>query len=1745
VLDSDATESSVLANVWFRVSGLSDRVGIRIVSGQRKEEILKATFRYGNPPPHLLLIQSKQRFPAATKVSLVWGKEVASPTQVTNAADQVLPFVSRGPFTATFGCRRENLDAYCVPISPMHVSFSGEVAWDDAKTAVITGPAGRKWTPEPPPDVESEGGFVSQLIFKGPFPERSEFTVQIPTGLKDDSGRALENARSYPLRVHTDEYPPLAKFSAPFGIIELKADAMLPVTLRNVEEEVAASRLKVDGSSPVTERKAEPGDVAGSLKGKIVKIPADKASQMLFWIDKVERRSWEDRDKSVFGPAETARALRFSIPKPAGPKSFEVVGIPMKTPGFYVVEIRSEILGAALLEQSKPMYVPTTALVTNLSVHFKWGNDSSLVWVTTLDKGKPVPQAAVEIQDCQGKILWEGRTDRDGLLRTGLLPDQNVLPRCSYNRFGAGLVVTARVGEDFSFVHTSWEEGIEPWRFQLPMDYRRQPAVAHAILDRSLFRAGETVHMKYVLRRRAIGGFALLPAERDPKSVVISHLGSAQKYEIPLKWDSSGVSEGTWTIPKDAKLGTYVLTMPLASSRAARRSPGADPEPFMDSMDCGSFRVEEFRVPLMKAVIRPPSSPLVAPSNTSVDVAVTYLGGGGAGSLPVKIRSQITGRPAVSFEQFDGFLFSNGRIKEGVTAGEPYEVERPENYPVKTVDLALDKLGTARVVIGDLPKADKPLELVAELEYKDPNGETGTVSSTIPFWPASELVGIKPFSWGLAKDSVKFQVAVVGLGGTPVSGAPVKVDLLERKVYSHRKRLIGGFYAYENSTEVKRVGTVCEGKTDPRGLLFCNPPSPVSGNVILQAVARDDGGREASVWQDVWVAGDHDWWFAGRDDDRIDVIPEKKRYEPGEKAKFQVRMPFRSATALITLEREGVGDAYIRELSAKNPVIEIPVKETYAPNMFVSVLVVRGRAGGVQPTATVDLGRPAYKLGITEINVGWRAHELRVAVGADRPVYKVREKAKVSISVKTPDGKPPGPGGEVAVAAVDEGLLELAPNESWQLLDAMMGRRSYGVQTSTAQMHVVGKRHFGLKALPQGGGGGNQVTRELFDTLLLWKGRLPLDAEGKASLEIPLNDSITSFRIVAVANQADRFGTGKTSIRSTQDLMIFSGISPVVREGDKLVSEFTVRNAADRAMKVEVSANVRELGSPLPPKTVDLAPGEAKELGWNITVPAGVGSLTYELAAREGQSAGDRLRVVAKVVPSVPVRTFQATLEQLSGSMTMSVRMPKDAIPGRGGVRVALIPTLLGSLEGVTEYMHMYPYTCLEQETSRAIALGDSALWNRIMAELPSYLDADGLAKYFPQMRWGSDTLTSYVLAVADEAGWQIPADSRLRMIAALRGFVEGRIIRYSSLPTADLSIRKIAAVEALSRTEKIDPALLASVTIDPNLWPTSAVIDWTNILRAVPAIRNRDVRLREADQILRARLEMQGTTMGFSTERGDCVWWLMVSPDSNAARLVLSLLGSPEWKQDMPRLMRGALGRQKRGHWDTTMANAWGVLATEKYAKAFEHTPVTGKTTVALGGKMQSVDWAGNPAGAAWSFDWPPQTGNLAITMAGAGAPYATVQSLAAIPLSQPLSSGFKITKTVTAIERREPAGWSRGDIVRIRLDCESSGDMTWVVVDDPIPAGATIFGTGLGRDSALAAEGEQRKGWVWPAFEERSFEAFRSYFEFVPKGKWTVEYTLRLNNRGLMHLPPTRAEALYSPEMFGEIPNAPMEIK
>ena len=1843
-LDAHADLATVRANAYCSVDGIGERLPLKVVEGKERERILSEqknrarvlfeviTKRASSAPERgvtavkdvrlidapILVASCSRPLPAGANVRLVWGAGIKTINGIATTEVQTLPYQVRPHFSARFTCQRVNANAGCIPVLPVQLEFTAPVSRELASKIELQGLNGKVHRPVIDPNVVS----VEAVEFKGPFAERSEATITLPKELKDDASRALSNAAAFPMKIVIDDDPPLVKFPSRFGILEANAQPALPVTVRNVEPTLDAYALDVAKAPKV------------AAKGRVKRIDTDDDVALAHWMSRIlqepeayiRRRNGEyakPGSTPMLSDAERATAQPIDIPRAEPKTAMQVIGIPLPQPGLYAVEIASLRLGQALHAEDKPYYVSGGALVTNLAVHFKHGRESSLAWVTRLDDGKPASGAQVRVTDCLGKRWWDGVTDANGIARIDReLPRQNRWQECRHA--SNAYIVSARLNGDMSLMLTSWNEGIRPWQFNLGGGSGAEPVIAHTVFDRALFRAGETVSMKHVIRRRMGTGFTAVEDRYLPRKLQLVHSGSGQQFELPVSW-SNGTAITTWSIPKDAKLGEYsTLFFDPERGRSAR-------------LQSGSFRVEQFRVPLMKAVLKPPAKSVVNASQVAIDAQLSHLSGGPAAGAPVKFRSRIV-PSSRSFADYDEFSFGGEVPKIGIEAEAPYDEAQEETQvtsgTARVQDISLDANGGARVVFDKLSvteKTQRTRALEVEMEYADPNGQILTAFTQTLLTPSALVVGLAPDGSFFKRDSLRFKAVVLDNTGKPQAGKDVTVDAYSSTRFAYRKRLLGGFYAYEQTVEVKRLKQVCRGTSDARGLVLCSGAAPATGDLILVAHTDDSQGNAAVATRDVYVAGHDDGWFEAGQSDRIDLIADKRSYEPGETARFEVRMPYRVATALISVEREGVLESRVVTIDSKSPYIEVPMLGHYGPNAYVSALIVRGRVDpevpgrfawlrrmifraakfvglvdevpverDTRPTALVDLTKPSYRLGMAQVKVGWKAYELRVKVEPDKAVYKVRDRAAVVITVTDPSGKPMA-NAELAVAAVDEGLLALASNRSWDLLGAMMQRRPIEVETSTAQSQVIGKRHFGKKAVAAGGGGGSgENARELFDTLLMWNPRVLLDENGRARIEVPLNDSLTSFRIEAIANttsvadgEPSRFGSGGAAIRTTQDVMLFAGLPPFVREGDRFDAQVTVRNGSDRPLELSLDATMNGDGMPatqLPPSTMSLAAGGAQTISLPAQVPFGVKQLQWQITAREvNASASDTIRISQSVGVAVPVRVFQQTLLQIEPAKTTSfpIELPRGAITGRGGVEVKLARSLGGSADTIKQWMAAYPFTCLEQRASVAVALEDQARWQRVMDSLPALLDRDGLAKFFPSP-WndGDDTLTAYLLTIASEAGYEIPEAARERMLRGLADFVAGRVVRYTALPTADLAIRKVAAIDALARYQKAEPRMLESIEIAPNLWPTSAVLDWMSLLKKLQTIPKRNERLAEAQQILRSRMTFSGTTLAFSTEKSDYLWWLMVSPDRNAVRALALLSDDASFKDEMPRIARGALSRQQAGKWNTTLANAWGVLALRRFQSRFESEAVTGRSIVSVGSDPHSLDWKsaqsratndptkgtaigagpsqadrGPPrgadaqrpgantysigAGVDTQFAWPASVEPLSIVHEGSGRPWAFITSRAALPLQAPLFAGYQIKRTVTPIEQKAASVWARGDVYRVTLEVEAQMDMTWVVISDPIPAGAAVLGSGLGGDSRQLVTNERREGMAWPAYEERAFDGFRAYYRYVPKGKLKLEYTVRLNNAGAFSMPPTRVEAMYAPESFGELPVASMEVR
>src|SRR5581483_11983254 len=344
--------------------------------GGADRAVIEKRFKHAIDNRPFVIVEAKQRFPNDAKVSLVWGKGVRSASGGATAEDQTLECKVRPAFEAKVSCERENPRAGCLPLTPIRVNLTSEISAAAARQITLVGPDGARIAP-----AIEDGTTVLSVEFAPPFKESSQYTIVLPDHLMDDSGRALANASRFPYPVRIDQFPPLAKFSARFGIIE-SADPVLPVTVRNLEANIRGAKLRLDANTGLD---GGFGAMAARLGARLFRIDNPDPKAILTWLRRVAEAR---RTDSVFHGTAQEGQRAFDIPKPNGPNAFEVMGIPLKGRGLYVAD---------------------------LAVHLKQGRANSLVWVTELESARPVAGAEVAISDCRGARIWSGGTDARGI----------------------------------------------------------------------------------------------------------------------------------------------------------------------------------------------------------------------------------------------------------------------------------------------------------------------------------------------------------------------------------------------------------------------------------------------------------------------------------------------------------------------------------------------------------------------------------------------------------------------------------------------------------------------------------------------------------------------------------------------------------------------------------------------------------------------------------------------------------------------------------------------------------------------------------------------------------------------------------------------------------------------------------------------------------------------------------------------------------------------------------------------------------------------------------------------------------------------------------------------------------------------------------------------------------------------------------------------------------------------------------
>ena len=229
---------------------------------------------------------------------------------------------------------------------------------------------------------------------------------------------------------------------------------------------------------------------------------------------------------SVFGSSDAT--TRIKVPKPGGAKAFEVVGIPLPQAGFYVVELASPQARRALPGRAQALlracgdarHQPRRALQARARVVARVGDAAVRRRAGRQRRGRG---ARLQRHACIGRVA---PTPRASVARQhDASRPRRRCPRAAREESQKEFFVTARTSDDFAYAFSDWGEGISPWRFNVPTGNWQGPYLAHAVLDRSLVRAGETVSMKLFVRKQTGSGFALPPRAKLGDTLLIRHVG--------------------------------------------------------------------------------------------------------------------------------------------------------------------------------------------------------------------------------------------------------------------------------------------------------------------------------------------------------------------------------------------------------------------------------------------------------------------------------------------------------------------------------------------------------------------------------------------------------------------------------------------------------------------------------------------------------------------------------------------------------------------------------------------------------------------------------------------------------------------------------------------------------------------------------------------------------------------------------------------------------------------------------------------------------------------------------------------------------------------------------------------------------------------------------------------------------------------------------------------------------------------
>ncbi|MBN1647691.1 MAG: hypothetical protein JW874_06650 [Spirochaetales bacterium] len=937
--------------------------------------------------------------------------------------------------------------------------------------------------------------------------------------------------------------------------------------------------------------------------------------------------------------------------------------------------------------------------VTDLGATVRFAYNKAIVVVRSLTTGKPVEGARVELFNSSSSTGYKAVTDKNGFVSIPIREFNFAVDDWRFNYWNSrkssssmyhyihGFIVKISKDDDRLYYqpgadHNRWDGTI--YGTSSPWDVENPRYSVMLFTDRGLYKPGEEIVIRGISQYRSVGDYE--PSSGDYKLVVDSKYYYSTKSGGDTMFETEGTLSGNggffhkFTIPKTAAPDSYTVHFYKSNIEYANET----------------FRIAEFKRAEFQVNIPPADSLFYAGDKIALTGKGEYLSGGAMAGADARYVWNYTSTGFMPDKpEYSGYVYSKSVYAGRQTLGSE------EGNLDGSGSISMEQQTGANQAPG------VPYEYQVELYVQDiSRQELMGLQSTVVH-PADHYIGAKIASnevrgwWNrYVKKGDKMDIEMVKV--TPdqqkyEKKTKVRAEVIRKEWKSSSQSGVYGRMNYRwEMVEITEQNFDLE--FGYSGKFSFTPEN--AGSYLLRLSSEDSDGRQIVSELDFYVTGSSwiNWRLSAPD--KIDLVPDRLKYSPGDTARIFVKSPLPAGEYMLSIEREGILEEKIIRIEGSSEIIEIPVKEEYVPVMYVALCSSSERKEAPESMYGEDLGKPRGYFGMASFLVSTEPKELKVEILPDKSTYLPGTEAEVEIRVSY-RGKPVQDA-EVTFLAVDRGVLDLI---NYHVPDPVSFfyspyRFPHAVYGGDSRSILIDPVTYEVKDLAGGDGDKDKMKRrEDFRPLAVFEPYLKTDKKGIARVRFKLPDTLTTYRSTAFVVHRDRFGFNEEEIFVRNPITVRTAMPQAMRLRDTAEIGCILTNLSDdkHRVKVHVKSDTLKLDDK-DSRIVTIKPNETLEVPFKfIAVKEGEATLEFTIRSKVlNEILVQKMEVEYTVIREA--FTVIGHTDKVGGTGSGNAAdkaveafvLPRAIDGGYGGISLTLTSNPLPSATSAIEYFDSY-----------------------------------------------------------------------------------------------------------------------------------------------------------------------------------------------------------------------------------------------------------------------------------------------------------------------------------------------------------------------------------------------------------------------------------------------------------------------